>query len=422
MELGQWNDDEYVPVAPLPPHERSWRHPSELGSADWAASEPPFEVGRWLAVASGAIGVTLAIAILWVMIPGSTSSGVAVESSVGITPATRSDNQRPTPIASPLSPPATTFRASPLSATTIATTVFAAGTNANIATVQVSSVTGDPDVTQDPGVTQDTAITQQTSKSEHSPGPTIVATTNVSTSEIPARAVALAAGHFVVTTPEALGGRSTALLLLPSGKLLTGTVVATDKRTHTAVLALTVDLPEMSMRSDAGDNTEFVSVGHYPGTKATLQSDDSLDFDSRYDETNAHEGDIVVDDQQRLVGLCTMVDDVPRLVRASSLWAAHNSALSNEVLAPLGLTIATDAAGAVLVSEVVSTGSGALAGVTSGDLIVGIDGAPLATLEQATAALAAHHLDQSLTLEVIHPDDLSSTVEIVIPMPLIPAP
>ena len=423
MELGQWNDDEYVPVAPLPPHERSWRHPSELGSAHWAASEPAFEVGRWLAVASGAVGVTLAIAILWVMIPGSTSTGVAVESSVRISPVTRSDNQRLAPIVSAREQPVTTFRAPPQSTTTITTSAFAAGANANIAPAQVSSVTQDTGATQDTGVTQDTGDTQDTgapqdtSQPKDPPGLSIVATTSVSTSEIPARVVALAAGHLVVTTSKALGGRSTASLLLPSGKVVTGTVVAIDKRTHTTVLALTVELPEMSMRTDPGENAEVVSVGRYPGSRASLRGDDSLEFNDRYYEANAHEGDMVLDGQQRLVGLCTMVDDVPRLVRASSLWAAHNNAQSNEILAPFGLVIGTDAAGAVLVSDATSIGAGSIAGVTNGDLIVGIDGQPLVTLEQAATALLAHHPDQPLTLDVIHPDDRSSTVEIVISLP-----
>ncbi|MBI5087375.1 MAG: hypothetical protein HZB15_00470, partial [Actinobacteria bacterium] len=62
-------DDSFYAAAPLPPHERTWRHPSELGQAAWMLSEPPVAIGRGLLVTTGAIGCVLGIAVLWLLVP-----------------------------------------------------------------------------------------------------------------------------------------------------------------------------------------------------------------------------------------------------------------------------------------------------------------------------------------------------------------
>ena len=77
-----WNDDEQNDPAPLPAHERAWRHPSEVGERAWVYSEPPLTIGRGLTAATGAIGGLLAMAVLWTMLP--TQAGrnvVAIASS-----------------------------------------------------------------------------------------------------------------------------------------------------------------------------------------------------------------------------------------------------------------------------------------------------------------------------------------------------
>lgn len=76
---GTEGDDEQYPSAPLPAHERVWRHPSEVGHAAWVGSEPPLAIGRGLTIASGAIGVVLAIAVLWAVLPTRAgTSGITV--------------------------------------------------------------------------------------------------------------------------------------------------------------------------------------------------------------------------------------------------------------------------------------------------------------------------------------------------------
>jgi S1-C subfamily serine protease len=74
------SDEEY-PDAPVPQHERVWRHPSELGEAMWQRSEPPLAIGRGLLITSGAIGGLLALAVLWAMLPTNAGGGASAFST-----------------------------------------------------------------------------------------------------------------------------------------------------------------------------------------------------------------------------------------------------------------------------------------------------------------------------------------------------
>jgi hypothetical protein len=81
-----WDDDAPIyPAAPVPAHERTWRHPSEIGQTAWVASEPPVTIGRGLLVTSGAIGSALGVAVLYLLLPAgapSPSASPTVTSSV----------------------------------------------------------------------------------------------------------------------------------------------------------------------------------------------------------------------------------------------------------------------------------------------------------------------------------------------------
>lgn len=68
-EFDDESDDVIYPAAPIPPHERTWRHPSEMGEAAWVRSEPPVHIGRGLLVTSGAIGSALGVAVLYLLAP-----------------------------------------------------------------------------------------------------------------------------------------------------------------------------------------------------------------------------------------------------------------------------------------------------------------------------------------------------------------
>ena len=79
MERSEPDDDAFdegsYPPAPLPAHERAWRHPSEVGRAVWVHAEPPLTIGRGLLVTTGAIGGLLSLAVLWAMLPSAGRGG-----------------------------------------------------------------------------------------------------------------------------------------------------------------------------------------------------------------------------------------------------------------------------------------------------------------------------------------------------------
>lgn len=68
VERGEGFDDDAYPVAPVPKHERSWRHPSEVGQQVWVHTEPPMTVGRGVLVSVVAMGGLLVVGALWVVL------------------------------------------------------------------------------------------------------------------------------------------------------------------------------------------------------------------------------------------------------------------------------------------------------------------------------------------------------------------
>jgi|GEM_PF-988636 len=71
------DDEGAYPPAPLPAHERRWRHPSEVGAAEWVVTEPPIALGRGLMITTGAIGCVLGLAILWLLVPTNGDAPIA---------------------------------------------------------------------------------------------------------------------------------------------------------------------------------------------------------------------------------------------------------------------------------------------------------------------------------------------------------
>ena len=66
------DESDDLPYAPAPPHERTWRHPSELGYADFKSLPPPDigRTGRGLVVFTILSGFVLLIGLLIIVRPG----------------------------------------------------------------------------------------------------------------------------------------------------------------------------------------------------------------------------------------------------------------------------------------------------------------------------------------------------------------
>ena len=87
-------DPEYaralVDRAPLPPHERAWRHPSELAAANREAlsADEPSGTSRTIALVGGAAGVIVIALLVLTLAPRRNDSPVAVSSTSTPGPAT----------------------------------------------------------------------------------------------------------------------------------------------------------------------------------------------------------------------------------------------------------------------------------------------------------------------------------------------
>src|SRR5687767_3972895 len=83
---GPWLRCGHVEPGPLPPHERAWRHPSELGPPP---QEPTSTTGRVLIVTSATVSLLLVGLLVLTMTPGRSPSPIAVSSTVSETDVAR---------------------------------------------------------------------------------------------------------------------------------------------------------------------------------------------------------------------------------------------------------------------------------------------------------------------------------------------
>lgn len=220
MERSEWDDDEY-PSAPVPRHERQWRHPSEMGAAHWERTEPPLALGRGLLATTGIIGALLALGVLWVMLPTGPDDDTAIDVSL---PADTTDLVLPDPRTTSSSTPTAT-------STTITRPVPSTTTDAPAAPVATVSL-----------------------RRESAPAPAV--------------AVVVASGSMVVTTARALDQDGQLVerldIRLADGTTTSANVVMVDSRSGLAVLAL----PDGA----ASDAFTMAAVPG-PGERLTILSD-----------------------------------------------------------------------------------------------------------------------------------------------------
>lgn len=276
-DLDDLEDDPHAyPVAPLPRHERTWRHPSEMGEAAWVRTEPPVAIGRGLLVTSGAIGSALGVAVLYLMLPtgaGTPSAGPAATSS---------------------------FAAE---RTAAVVTLADAGTTSSF----VSEPTPSIGWTDSPGLTL---------PSPDTPSTVLVMTDPERDSEPVSVAVSIEGSPYMVTTANALSSLDAAgggvHLLGPGGPDEVSPLGA-------ELLSIEGDLAFLSPASGAG-RIEVVSFADIataePGQPVTVLADEpevvpyaSGDAVPELDPGLIVEGTPVVDADGALVALCTVVID-----------------------------------------------------------------------------------------------------------------
>ncbi|MEO7371041.1 MAG: trypsin-like peptidase domain-containing protein, partial [Ilumatobacteraceae bacterium] len=338
MERSEWPDDDAAgdasndgsyPPAPLPAHERTWRHPSEIGSAGWVHTEPPITIGRGLLVTTGAIGGLLSLAVLWAMLPsagrGDDASAIAVTSTAGNV--LTSITVRPD--------------------TFVATTVDGRSPST---TLRAGSVV--VPASQSIPTTTSTARSPQTT----------VGSDSAQSLEQPPVAVGVG-DSLVVTTARAVKGRTSITMTDASGQQHDATVLMVDPDLGLALLsAVAASMPTSYAIGPAAAPGDVVTVLGYTPTSAKvgLDANGHLTLDSWSNSTA--EGTPVVNAAGQLVGICSHGDSGPLLISVANVGAMLPATKSW-----LGVHVTPDDQGALVIDRVAADGPAAAAGIVVGD-------------------------------------------------------
>lgn len=380
MDRSEGNDDELYPSAPVPPHERVWRHPSEMGEQAWHASEPPLAIGRGLSAATGVIGGMLALAVLWTMLPthAGRSAGVTVRSTVASSAGFGSSSSIST-----LATPSTTDSSTATS-----------GSDSPTSTEPGTTGSSGPTTSPSPSSTPPTAP---------APLPTY-AVAAAARPEQTAVAVAFGDGDLIVTTAAAVQADNTVELQLPDGSTEQATVLLVDQRSGFAVLAHDTAEPIASFTvataMEPGDELTFYGT---EGATAVVQDDGSLvttGTDPAAPVEGLPEGTPVVNQRGELVALCSHAGGEATLVALTELDALRK-ALDVGGPGKVWMGVVLDSAdGSLRISAVENKGPAAVAGLMDDDVLVSIDGVEVLDSTAVGATLAAHAPGDVVTVVV----------------------
>lgn len=393
------------PPAPVPAHERTWRHPSEVGqhtNQAWAFAEPPVALGRGLLVTTGMIGCALGVAILWLMVPAggdpptaeTASSSRSAASAPRLTtasPADRGDETGGTD--------------GPSFGSSTATLLTSTTRPAEISSESIATLPG-----------------------EDSPANTVLVA-QVDDAP-PAVAVLIGDSPFLVTTANAVGGHAEIDITFDGGDVATVTVVTVDEAVaYLDPQSQTLDPIGFSSVAEAREGDRVHALG---GEIVSFAFGDTAALTEALTEAPDDaivEGTPVVDAQGALVGLCTHGaagwDVVPigsppddtdaatstTLPASTSTDAgtASSSTVATSSTGPttpstaapyLGVTLGLDDAGYVLVLGIERGSPADLAGLIVGQRLLAIDGSPLDSPAGLVAAIRGHRPGDSITLTV----------------------
>jgi len=360
VERAHWNDDDPSP-APLPAHERGWRHPSEVGDHLWRTSEPPIAIGRGLTLTTGAIGTLIAAVVVLTMVSTAPGGDAVV--------------------------------------TARSTTFLAAPTSVRASVVAPPSSSPSSDAPQDPLPT--VAV--------HVSGGSVdgVVATPVS------------GGTLLVTTAGAVDGRPAVAVEFDDGSITVADVVFVDQRSGLAVLTTTSahETPSLTVAADiapgdvltvAGDPA-WSMVADEAGSIADAWAELSTDDGER--RTPA-EGAPVVNQRGELVALCSHDGETLRMVQLTALHRVSEAISGATVASPvwLGVVVADAPDGELTVSALDPEGPAAQAGLTEGDVLLTLDDEPLADCRTLIARLALHLPGDTVAIGLRRSDGSSEVV------------
>jgi S1-C subfamily serine protease len=387
VERSEWPDDDApdggaYPPAPLPAHERTWRHPSEIGRAVWTHTEPPITIGRGLLVTTGAIGGLLSLAVLWAMLPSTGRGGIASPTVVAST-------------ANDITAPLITARPDTLVATSIDTRV--------------------PPTTLRAG-TQSTPTTDQSPTSNTTDTSAALTTLDdQGTALVDSPPVAVGIGDsMVITTARAVEGRTNITLTGADGQPHEATVLMVDRNIGLAVLsadsAATTASYGIGPAANPGDKVTV--MGATPtSSNVTMGPNGHLVLDSWSSSTA--EGTPVVNSDGLLVGICSHGSSGNELVSVASV-AAMLSAKPATSAPWLGVHVAVDAQRNLVIDWVGPDGPSAAVGLAVGDTITAVDGVGVTSVDDLKAIISARAPADVVTLTVIHADQTTTNVAVTL--------
>ena len=406
MSPSDWNDDEQDPPAPLPSHERIWRHPSEIGQQAWQQTEPPLAIGRGLTAATGVVGGVLGVVLLWTMLTTEAGRGAVATARSTIVTLTEGNfgSDLVTQISTSLPPASTTsIPARPTSATVPSTRPIPA----------VESLIKTPVPTWIVHSTSSPA--KATSGSD--PGRTL-----------PVLAVPVNHGALAITTAQAVNHDQTVHLELTDGTRADARVLFVDERTGLAVLAPQVSHPTLAFTVAAaiepGDQLTFLGGDT---TTTTVGPDGSI-AGTWSDDPSIPEGTPVVNQRGELVALCShrsgssvrgSAAGVPHLVVLETLDDIRQALSALQGTAPvwLGVVINDDPGGALSVGAVDPAGPAHAGGLTAGDVILAVDDDQITDGRALIAHLGLHRPGDVVRIAIRHADGTKAVIAITLAAP-----
>ena len=393
MERSEWPDDDApdgapddatnrraYPPAPLPAHERQWRHPSEVGRAVWTHTEPPITIGRGLLVTTGAIGGLLSLAVLWAMLP---SAGRGGQAAPTVVTSRANDPSSSVVTIGPETLVATSLDVRALSSTTVQTGPL----NAPASEVSTTTTLDRP---------QGTVGTQG--------------------SELVQTPVAVGIGDsLVITTARAVRGRTSVTVTGTDGQQRDATVLMVD--THLGLAVLSADPAATSTSygiGPAANPGDVVTVMGATPASANVGIDalGRLTLDSWAGKMA--EGTPVVNADGLLVGMCSHGSSGPELVSVANVGAMLPPPAKPQPAPWLGIHVVTNDQGVPTIDAVDPNGPAAAVGLVPGDAIAAVDGTAVLSVDQLKMAISGHAPADIITLTVTHADQTSADVVVTL--------
>lgn len=336
-------EDDDFPRAPLPPHERTWRHPSELSPSAMPVGRP---FGRTTLIGTSVVGVVLVFGLMQLLLPRPGGSGVATE-------ATQAASRRQA-LASTVPSTATLRRSTAFASTSAASTA--------------------PTPTSTPTTADRPALLEAVS--------TVVLLTTGNRAAVP-----IGDGRQAITTAGRLRKDDAIDVRLGDGSAVLAVVVAVDSEANVAVLALTAPAegapPDVA--TEAPESGDRVYVGCTSPDDGVLErTEDGIVIEMA---TAPDEGAPVLNSEGALLGLATT--DANGVVHLVPVTADFVDATMGDRVQVIDVWVGVAFAADTLVVESVQPDSPAhLAGLQPGDRIAAVGNLPLETIDDLWRRLA----------------------------------